>query len=132
MEPSPFRKIRTVFAALLAAAATGAAIPAYASAFTVTSATSGQTTTFTVTRSGDTSVAETVAYRAVSRSALAGLHFRETAGRMVGGHEQWTADVLRQMGRQRPEAFLRAACEGGAVEKKDVQRVVHVWLFGRK
>lgn len=31
MEPSPFRKIRTVFAALLAAAATGAAIPASSS-----------------------------------------------------------------------------------------------------
>ena len=57
---------------------------------------------------------------------LQGGSFRETAGRMVGGHEQWTADVLRQMGRQRPEAFLRAACEGGAVEKKDVQQVVHV------
>ena len=83
MEPSFFRKIRKAFAALLAAAATGTAIPAYASAFTVTSTTSGQTTTFTVTRSGDTSVAETVAYRAVSRSALAGLHFRETAGRLA-------------------------------------------------
>lgn len=82
MEPSPFR---TMITALLAAAATGAAIPAYASAFTVTSATSGQTTTFTVTRSGDTSVAETVAYRAVSRSALAGLHFRETASRPRSG-----------------------------------------------
>ena len=93
MEPSFFRKIRKAFAALLAAAATGAAIPAYASAFTVTSATSGQTTTFTVTRSGDTSVAETVAYRAVSRSALAGLHFRETAGRLAFAAGQTSLQV---------------------------------------
>ena len=49
MEPSPSR---TIIAALLAAVATGAAIPAYASAFTVTSVTSSGITTFTITRSG--------------------------------------------------------------------------------
>ena len=82
MEPSPFRKIRTVFAALLAAAATGAAIPAYASAFTVTSATSAGITTFTITRSGSVA-SETVYYRTVSLSALEGQHFTAVSGSLT-------------------------------------------------
>ena len=82
MEPSPFRKIRTVFAALLAAAATGAAIPAYASAFTVTSVTSSGITTFTITRSGSVA-SETVYYRTVSLSAIEGQHFTAVSGSLA-------------------------------------------------
>ena len=82
MEPSPYRKIRTVFAALLAAAATGAAIPAYASAFTVTSTTSSGITTFTITRSGSVA-SETVYYRTVSLSAIEGQHFTAVSGSLT-------------------------------------------------
>ena len=82
MEPSFFRKIRKAFAALLAAAATGAAIPAYASAFTVTSATSAGITTFTITRSESTA-AETVHYRTVSLSAIEGQHFTAVSGSLT-------------------------------------------------
>ena len=45
----------------------------------------------------------------------------------VGGHQQWRTAVGRQSGNERPEAFLRTASEGGAVEKEDVELVVHVW-----
>ena len=86
MEPSPFR---TIITALLAAAATGAAIPAYASAFTVTSATSSGITTFTITQSGSVA-SETVYYRTVSLSALEGQHFTAVSGSLTfaAGDEQ--------------------------------------------
>ena len=58
----------------VAAVATVAAFTARASTFGVTGSTSGATTTFTITRA-DTNAAERVNCRAVSRSALAGLHF---------------------------------------------------------
>lgn len=51
--------------------------------FTVTSSTSGTTTTFTVARSGDTSVAETVRYRTVSLSALEGQNFTAASGTLT-------------------------------------------------
>ena len=49
-----------------------------ASNFTITSSTSGSSTKFIVTRSGEgTNAAETVRYRTVSCSAFAGRHFVE-------------------------------------------------------
>ncbi|MBR0504888.1 MAG: hypothetical protein IJJ84_05720 [Kiritimatiellae bacterium] len=73
--------LRTIFVAAIAAVAASATLPARASTFTVAPSTSGSTTTFTVTRS-DTNAAETVRCRAVSRSALAGLHFMGNIGRL--------------------------------------------------
>ncbi len=68
-----------MFAALLAAAVTSAAIPVCASTFTI----GGSGTMFTIDRSGDgTNFAETVHYRTVSLSAYAGQHFTE----MIGTH----------------------------------------------
>ena len=65
------KSLFSLFAALVAVAGLALCHSAYASAFTVTSATSGSTTTFTVTRdSADAS--ETVLYRTVSRTALDG------------------------------------------------------------
>ena len=74
-------QIRTIFAATVAIAGVALCLPARASTFTVTPSTSGATATFTVTRS-DTNAAETVRCRAVSRSALAGLHFMGNIGRL--------------------------------------------------
>jgi len=71
--------LRTIFVAAIAAVAASATLPARASTFTVAPSTSGAT--FTVTRS-DTNAAETVRCRAVSRSALAGLHFMGNIGRL--------------------------------------------------
>ena len=51
-----------------------------ASTWSVTSSTSGTTTTFTINRSGDTSIAETVRYRTVSLSALEGQNFNAVSG----------------------------------------------------
>jgi len=66
---------RRLLALLFAAAAAGAALTARASTFAVTNSTSGTKTTFKITRSGDTSVAETVSFRTTSLTALAGMHF---------------------------------------------------------
>ena len=58
-----------------------AALGASASTFTVSNSTNGTTTTFTITRSGEgTNAAETVYYRTVSRSGLAGVHFANAEG----------------------------------------------------
>ena len=54
-----------------------------ASTWSVTSSTSGTTATFTITRSGDTSVAETVRYRTVSLSAIEGQHFTAVSGSLT-------------------------------------------------
>ena len=70
-------QIRTIFAATVAIAGVALCLPARASTFTV----GGSGNTFTVTRS-DTNAAETVRCRAVSRSALAGLHFMGNIGRL--------------------------------------------------
>ena len=70
-------QIRTIFAATVAIAGVALYLPARASTFTV----GGSGNTFTVTRS-DTNAAETVRCRAVSRSALAGLHFMGNIGRL--------------------------------------------------
>ena len=68
---------RKTFAAMIAAVATTVTLSARASTFTV----GGSGNTFTVTRS-DTNAAETVRCRAVSRSALAGLHFMTGMGNL--------------------------------------------------
>ncbi|MBE6222879.1 MAG: hypothetical protein E7125_05390 [Bacteroidales bacterium] len=66
-----------------------------ASTFSVTSATSGTTTTFTVTRTGDTDAAETVLYRTVSLSAYAGFHFTAKSGSLdfAAGETSKTVNV---------------------------------------
>ncbi|MBQ6339516.1 MAG: hypothetical protein IJI36_10250 [Kiritimatiellae bacterium] len=68
---------RNTLAALLSTVAIGATFSAHASTFTI----DGSGNTFTVTRS-DTNAAETVRCRAVSRSALEGLHFMGNIGRL--------------------------------------------------
>ena len=130
MEPSPFRKIRTVFAALLAAAATGAAIPAYASAFTVTSVTSAGITTFTITRSESTA-AETVHYRTVSLSALEGQHFTAVSGSLTFAAGQTSktvtvternpdADIYKyQTGSRRKYRFELLDIDGTVIAHRD-------------
>ena len=76
------KSLFSLFAALVAVAGLALCHSAYASAFTVTSATSGSTTTFTVTRdSADAS--ETVLYRTVSRTALDGVHFAGASGTLT-------------------------------------------------
>jgi len=73
---------RATVAAMIAAVATSAPLLVHASTFSVTSATSGSTTTFTVTRdSADAS--ETVLYRTVSRTALDGVHFAGASGTLT-------------------------------------------------
>jgi hypothetical protein len=64
---------------LLAAAALGAALPAQASTFSV----GGSGNTFTISRTGDTSTAETVLYRTVPLSAFPGQHYTEKGGMLV-------------------------------------------------
>ena len=54
------------------------------SGFTVTCSTEGNTTTFEITRD-HTGTSETVSYRAVSLSALAGVHFDDTYGNLTFG-----------------------------------------------
>ena len=74
-------KLPHIRSTLAAAIAVAGVVVACASTFTVTPSTSGATATFTVTRS-DTNAAETVRCRAVSRSALAGLHFMTGMGNL--------------------------------------------------
>ena len=71
MKTPAFRK--TVAALLAAACAT---LTVHASTFTV----GGSGNNFIITRTGDTSAAETVRYRTVSLSALAGQHFTDKSG----------------------------------------------------
>ena len=74
--------IRSILAAMIAAVALGAANPARASNFTVTSSTSGSSARFIVTRDNATA-AETVRYRTVSLSAYAGQHFTSATGTLT-------------------------------------------------
>ena len=64
-----------------------------ASTFTVTSSTSGTTTTFTITRSGDTSVAETVRYRTVSLDAMEGQNFNVASGTLTFAADETSKTV---------------------------------------
>ena len=74
MKTPAFRK--TVAALLSAACAT---LTVHASTFTV----GGSGNNFIITRTGDTSAAETVRYRTVSLSALAGQHFVDKSGTLT-------------------------------------------------
>ena len=86
--------LQKILATLLTIAALFAGQQAFAtSTFTVTSSTSGYTTTFTITRTGNTSVAETVNYRTVSLSALAGQHFIEKIGTLSFSANQTSKTV---------------------------------------
>ncbi len=99
--------IRKSLAALLAAVAIGATLPARASTFGVAQSTSGSTTTFTVTRSGaGTNAAETVYARAVSRSAFAGAHFAAEPVRLTfaAGETSKTFTVTEMPAAQLPAA----------------------------
>lgn len=70
-----------IIAALLTIAALTVGQNAWAaSTWSVTSSTSGTTTTFTISRSGDTSAAETVYYRTVSLGAMEGQNFNAVSG----------------------------------------------------
>ena len=73
---------RLALPAMIAAVALGAANPARASNFTVTSSTSGSSARFIVTRD-DTTAAETVNYRTVSISAYAGQHYTAKSGTLT-------------------------------------------------
>ena len=65
--------------AALLAVALGAALPAQASTFTI----GGSGNNFTISRTGDTSAAETVHYRTVPLSAFPGQHYTEKGGTLV-------------------------------------------------
>ena len=66
--------------------------------FSVTSENFGDYTTFTITRSGDNLPAQTVKYRTVSLSAVAGQHFQETTGELsfVANETTKTVNVTEQ------------------------------------
>ena len=64
--------------------------------FTVTNSTSGQTTTFTITRNTGTDVSETVMYRTVGLSAIAGKHFTDKSGNLVFDADNNTRTVQVQ------------------------------------
>ena len=53
------------------------------SSFSISSSTSGTTTTFTIKRTSNTSATETVTYRTVSLSAIAGKHFTPNSGELT-------------------------------------------------
>ena len=80
---------RNTLAALLAAVAIGATLPAHASTFTV----GGSGNTFTITRTGDTSAAETVLYRTVPLSAFPGKHYTATSGTLTFAPNQTSTNV---------------------------------------
>ena len=84
-----------------------------ASTWSVTSSTSGTTTTFTVTRSGDTSVAETVRYRTVSLSALEGQHFTAVSGTLNFAADE-TSKTVTVAERTATEMFMYAAGSGSS------------------
>ena len=64
--------------------------------FTVTNSTNGQTTTFTITRNTGTDVSETVMYRTVGLSAIAGKHFTDKSGNLVFDADNNTRTVQVQ------------------------------------
>jgi hypothetical protein len=75
--------LQKVLAAVLTIAALTVGQQTWAETFSVESSTIGTTTTFTITRSGDTSAAQTVKYRTVSLTALVGKHFAEATGELA-------------------------------------------------
>ena len=103
-----------VLALVLTIAALAAGQSAWAaSTWSVTSTTSGTTTTFTVTRSGDTSVAETVRYRTVSLSALEGQHFAAVSGTLNFAADE-TSKTVTVAERTATEMFMYAAGSGSS------------------
>ncbi|MBR1498817.1 MAG: hypothetical protein IJ615_04205 [Bacteroidaceae bacterium] len=84
-----------------------------ASTFTVTSSTSGTTTTFTINRSGDTSVAETVRYRTVSLSAMEGQNFNAVSGTLNFAADE-TSKTVSVTERTATGMFQYAAGSGGS------------------
>ena len=70
---------RLALPAMIAAVAACAILPARASTFTV----GGSGNNFTISRTGDTSAAETVLYRTVPLSAFPGQHYTEKGGTLV-------------------------------------------------
>jgi len=99
--------------------------------FSITSSTSGNLTTFTITRSGDTSVSETVFYRTVSLSAYAGYNFTENNGELVfdANHNERTVTVSEsntsydsfkfQVGTTRTYRFEVIDWEGNILASRD-------------
>ena len=81
--------IRKCLAALLATVAIGATFSAHASTFTI----GGSGNTFTITRTGDTSAAETVLYRTVPLSAFPGKHYTATSGTLTFARNQTSTNV---------------------------------------
>ena len=86
---------QSILAAVLTIVALAVGQQAWAQTFSVESSTIGTTTTFTITRSGDTSAAQTVKYRTVSLTALAGKNFVEATGELTfaAGETSKTVDV---------------------------------------
>ncbi|MBO4340197.1 MAG: hypothetical protein J5835_02045, partial [Bacteroidales bacterium] len=87
------RFIRQVAITLLCAFAT---ITTWAqSTWSVSSSTAETTTTFTITRSGNTTTEETVFYRTIGLSAFEGVHFSAANGSLTftSGQTSKTVDV---------------------------------------
>ena len=105
---------KKVLALVLTIAALAAGQSAWAaSTWSVTSTTSAGITTFTVTRSGDTSVAETVRYRTVSLSALEGQHFTAVSGTLNFAADE-TSKTVTVTERTATEMFQYAASSGSS------------------
>ena len=69
-----------------------------ANTWTVTSSTDGNATTFTITRSGNTAIAERVQYRTVSLSALASVNYDEKTGELTfnAGEAQKSVTIMEK------------------------------------
>ena len=85
------KRINRVLALVLTIAALAMGQSAWAENTWTVSNTSGST--FTITRSGDLSVAETVCFRTVSLSAIAGQHFTDISDQLTFGVDEDSKDV---------------------------------------
>ena len=85
--------LHKVLAALLTMAALFAGQQAFATS-TFTVSVTGNSAWFTINRTGNTSIAETVSYRTVSLSALAGKHFTEMIGQVTFAANETSKTIL--------------------------------------
>lgn len=85
------KRINRVLALVLTIAALAMGQSAWAENTWSVSNTSSST--FTITRSGDLSVTETVCFRTVSLSAIAGQHFTDISGQLTFGVDEDSKDV---------------------------------------
>jgi len=101
-----------------------------ASNFTITSSTSGSSTKFIVTRSGEgTNAAETVRYRTVSCSAFAGRHFVEGAATALLPRAAHADQARLRRGGLRLPLLIGDNCLYSVVIPREVKRSGNGALF---